>query len=61
MNSGAPYSFLDRRKELPVSKDKASCGLLGGFSGRLEGARTKVQTSLPRASPGIVGSIAQIR
>jgi hypothetical protein len=47
--------------KLRVSKEKASCGLLGGFSGKLEGGRTKVQAFLRRASPGSVGSIAQIR
>jgi hypothetical protein len=50
-----------QERELPVSKEKAPCGLLGGFSGRLESGRTKVQAFLIRASPGIVGSIAQIR
>ena len=45
----------------PVSKEKASCGLLGGFSGRLESGQTKVQAFPLRASPGSVGSIAQIR
>ena len=60
-NSDAPYSFLGRRRELPVSKEKASWGLLGGFSERLDGGRTKVQAFLLRASPGIVGSIARIR
>jgi hypothetical protein len=59
-DSGTPYSFLGRRWGLPVSKEKASCGPLGGFSGRLESARTKVQASLLRASPGSVRSIARI-
>ena len=32
-NSGAPHSFLGQGRELCVSKEKASCGLLGCFAG----------------------------
>ena len=61
-SSGAFTLLIFRpTEELRVSKEKASCGLLEGFSGRLESARIMVQASLLRASPGSVGSIAQIR
>jgi hypothetical protein len=32
--SFVPFIF-GRRRELLVSKEKASCGLLGGFSGKI--------------------------
>jgi hypothetical protein len=58
-----PLFIFVATEGITVSKEKASCGLLGGFSGRLayRADETKFQAFLLRASPGIVGSIAQIR